>query len=133
MKSSARPSGRGCNRLKGIRRKYTPATVATAGTGAGAAGNKFASDNSRSPVYLRTVLEFLAWSKQRGIGLAKVTPAMIEEFLASGTLQEVTVRRQRSALRAFFGVLAARRTVPCNPVRPQRQDANRTGRRWRVP
>jgi hypothetical protein len=64
--------------------------------------------------YRAVVKRFLRWIDPQGVGLAQVSPPVVEQFLASLAVIPTTGSNYRSTLRRFFDALVVHGLLPAN-------------------
>lgn len=96
-----------------------PVTLAAAGPGAVAAWEEFVSNARYAPTTLaafrRNARRFLDWLDGRGLRLAQVTSAVVQEFLDARGISPVSQYSDRRALGRLFAALTRHGVVPGVP------------------
>jgi hypothetical protein len=97
-----------------------PPAIAAAGPEARAAwddltrGEDFRA--STRDAYRGAALRFLRWLEPQGVGLALVSPRLVERFLDEQDLAPKSKVTYRTGVRRFFDALVARNALPSNPA-----------------
>jgi len=66
--------------------------------------------------YLHAVRSFLAWSEQRHMELARITPGMVGQYFDELKISTPSKKLHLSAIRSFFDVLVQRHVIVLNPA-----------------
>jgi hypothetical protein len=97
-----------------------PDAIGAAGLEAVAAWEVFVAGGQYAPttrtIYRSIAVRFLCWLEPQGVGLAQVTPSVVEAFLEAQAVASTTKYQYRQAIRRLFAALAARGVVLSNPA-----------------
>ncbi len=97
-----------------------PKSILTAGAAAHFAWEEFFLGRLRNAytrrAYLTAVRLFLAWSEQRQVELARITPGMVGQYFDELQIATPSKKLHLSAIRSFFDVLVQRHVIVLNPA-----------------
>ena len=96
--------------------RTVPAVLERAGTQALFAADEFFAARISNPLtrraYARVVSRFLAWCKDEGLELSRVSPGLAGRFIDELPGNSSTKNQALAALRHFFDTLVTRHAVP---------------------
>jgi integrase/recombinase XerD len=97
-----------------------PASITEAGSAACFAWDELFRGQLRNPhtrkAYGHAAREFLDWVHEEGVGIERVTPGMVGEYLDRRDCSAPTKKLHLSALRRLFDLLVIRHVVVLNPA-----------------